>query len=193
VNAVHPLRQTLAGLRLLLALTVVLGLAYPLLLTGVARVGFPGQAAGSLVRVDGHDVGSSLIGQEFAGEQWFHTRPSASSYDGLASGGTNLGPDSPELRRSVERARSSIAAEDDVSPSQVPPDAVTASGSGLDPDISPAYASLQVARVARARGMSVTEVRQLVDQHTRGRTWGFLGEPRVDVLELNVALARAAR
>ncbi len=189
----NTLRQTLAGLWMLLALTVLLGLGYPLLMTGVGQAIFPDQANGSLVQLQGKDVGSSLIGQEFPGVRWFHTRPSASGYDALASGGTNLGPDSPQLLKAVQLARARIARQDGVAPSAVPPDAVTSSGSGLDPDISPAYADLQVARVAKARQMSVTDVRRLVDDHTQGRILGFLGEPRVDVLELNLALAHAGR
>jgi K+-transporting ATPase ATPase C chain len=184
--------QTLAGLRVLLALTVLLGLAYPLLMTGVGQVAFHSQANGSLLRSGGKDVGSSLIGQEFKGAQWFHSRPSAGGYDALASGGTNLGPSSPDLAKAIAHERAAVAKEDGVAPGDVPPDAVTSSGSGLDPDISPAYADIQVTRVAKAQGLSVTQVRELVDQHTQGRILGFLGEPRVDVLELNLALAQAA-
>ncbi|MGA8246895.1 MAG: potassium-transporting ATPase subunit KdpC [Nocardioides sp.] len=189
----NMLRQSLAGLWLLLSFTVVFGLAYPLLMTGVGQVAFHDQANGSLVGLQGTDVGSSLIGQEFTGAQWFHPRPSAASYDALASGGTDLGPDSPVLLRSIRAARARIVQQDGVVPAQVPPDAVTSSASGLDPDISPAYADLQVARVARARGIGVAEVQELVDDHTQGRVLGFLGEPRVDVLELNLALARLGR
>ncbi|WP_151082239.1 potassium-transporting ATPase subunit KdpC [Nocardioides cynanchi] len=185
------LRQTVAGVLLLLAFTVVLGLGYPLVMTGVGQVAFPGQADGSLVRLQGRDVGSSLIGQEFTGTRWFHSRPSAPSYDALASAGSNLGPNSPDLLEAVQQARAQVARQNGVAPGDVPPDAVTSSGSGLDPHISPAYADLQVARVARARGMSVTDVQQLVDDHTQGRILGFLGEPRVNVLELNLALAAA--
>ena len=192
MTPVNMLRQTLAGLAVLLAFTVVFGLGYPLLMTGVGQLAFPDQANGSMVRVDGRDVGSSLIGQEFTGAEWFHSRPSAAAYDGLASGGTNLGPNSRVLLEAVRKARAHVATENGVDPSRVPPDAVTSSASGLDPDISPAYADLQVARVARARGMSAAEVQRLVDDHTQGRTLGFLGEPRVDVLELNLALAHAA-
>ena len=186
------LRQTLAGLAVLLAFTVVFGLGYPLLMTGVGQLAFHDQANGSMVRADGRDVGSSLIGQEFTGAEWFHSRLSAAAYDGLASGGTNLGPNSRVLLEAVRKARVHVATENGVDPNRVPPDAVTSSGSGLDPDISPAYADLQVARVARARDLSAAEVQRLVDEHTQGRTLGFLGEPRVDVLELNLALAHAA-
>ncbi len=188
----NMLRQTLAGLLLLLALTVVLGLGYPLLMTGVGQVAFHSQANGSMVELQGKDVGSSLIGQEFKGAQWFHSRSSAGGYDALASGGTNLGPNSSDLLASVQKARARIAAVNRVAPSAVPPDAVTTSGSGLDPHISPAYADLQVARVAQAQGMSVADVQKLVDDHTQGRILGFLGEPRVNVLELNLAIAENA-
>ncbi len=189
----NTLRQSLAGLRILLAMTVVFGLAYPLLMTGVGQLAFHDQADGSIVQVHGTDVGSSLIGQEFQGPEWFQPRPSASSYDALASGGTNLGPNSPELVKAVQKARARIAREDGVSAAEVPPDAVTSSASGLDPDISPAYAGIQVARVARARGLDVALVQKLVDDHTQGRILGFLGEPRVNVLELNLALAQAGQ
>ena len=185
------IRQSVAGLLLLLSFTVVLGLGYPLLMTGVGQVAFHGQANGSMVHADGTTVGSSLIGQQFTGAQWFQPRPSAASYDALTSGGTNLGPNSPALLKAVQRARAAIAAQDGVSPSRVPPDAVTSSGSGLDPHISPAYADLQVARVAQARGLPVSQVQRLVDEHVQGRILGFLGEPRVNVLELNLALAQA--
>jgi K+-transporting ATPase ATPase C chain len=189
---VKTLRQTLAGLRLLLAFTVVFGLGYPLLMTGIGQVAFHDQANGSMVQVQGKDVGSSLIGQQFKGAQWFHSRPSAASYDALASGGSNLGPNSPALAKAIAAARARIAEQDGVAPGDVPPDAVTSSASGLDPDISPAYADIQVARVARANGLSASDVQQLVDQHTSARILGFLGEPRVDVLELNLALAAKA-
>ena len=185
------LRQTLVGLWLLLVFTVVLGLGYPLLMTGLGQVAFHDQANGSIVQLQGKDVGSSLIGQEFKGAQWFQSRPSAGSYDALASGGTNLGPNSPDLLKAVQKARADVAQQDGVAPADVPPDAVTSSASGLDPHISPAYADLQVARVAEARGMSVDDVQRLVDDHTQGRILGFLGEPRVNVLELNLALANA--
>jgi K+-transporting ATPase ATPase C chain len=188
----NMLRQTLAGLFLLLAFTVVFGLGYPLLMTGIGQVAFHDQANGSLVQVQGKDVGSSLIGQEFKGAQWFQSRSSAGSYDALASGGTNLGPNSPDLLEAVQKARAAIALRDGVAASAVPPDAVTSSASGLDPHISPAYADLQVQRVARANGLSVDEVQQLVDDHTQGRILGFLGEPRVNVLDLNLALAARA-
>jgi len=189
----NMLRQTLAGLFLLLAFTLVLGLGYPLLMTGIGQVAFHSQANGSIVSYQGKDVGSSLIGQEFKGTQWFHSRSSAGGYDALASGGTNLGPNNPDLLKAVQKARAQIALEDGVAPAAVPPDAVTSSGSGLDPHISPAYADLQVARVAQAQGLSIADVQQLVDDHTQGRILGVLGEPRVNVLELNLALAQAGQ
>uniref|UniRef100_UPI001297F12B potassium-transporting ATPase subunit KdpC n=1 Tax=Modestobacter roseus TaxID=1181884 RepID=UPI001297F12B len=174
--------------------TVVLGLAYPLLMTGVAQLIAPARADGSLVSVDGEVVGSSLIGQSFTDEdgdplpEYFQSRPSASDYDGAASGGSNLGPNSEELVAAVGERRADVAALNGVAESEVPADAVTASGSGLDPDISPEYAALQVARVAEARGVPVDDVQALVDEHTAGRDLGFIGAPHVRVLELNLAL-----
>jgi K+-transporting ATPase ATPase C chain len=183
------LRQFLAGLRLLLVLTVLVGLAYPLLVLGIGQVAFHSRANGSLISSDGRPVGSALLGQGFTGPQWFTPRPSAGGYDGLTSGGSNLGPSSTKLQQSVDAARAAAAAADGVAPGAVPPDAVTASGSGLDPDISPADAYQQVDRVAAARGLPAATVRRLVDTHVTGRALGFLGEPHVDVLELDLALA----
>ena len=199
-----PVRNHLAGLRILLLFTLLCGLAYPLVVTGISHVAFSRQAGGSLVRVDGRVVGSSLIGQDFTikgpngktvrpDPKLFQSRPSAAGaqgYDALASGATNLGPNSVVLAGDYTRLRQEIASFNGVRPSQVPPDAITASGSGLDPDISPQYASLQVDRVAKARGVSPAAVRALVRQYTQGRTAGFLGEPRVNVLDLNIALTR---
>lgn len=186
------MRQVLAGARILLVLTVVLGIGYPVAVWGVGQAVARPQAAGSLVRdTDGRIVGSSLIGQKFTAARWFHGRPSAVGYDATSSGASNLGPDNPKLVRSVERLRAQVASEDGVPRTDVPADAVTASGSGLDPDISPAYAAIQVKRVAAARHVPVATVRGLVAEHTEGRTLGFLGEPRVNVLELNLALERA--
>lgn len=193
------------AVRVLLFFTVVLGIAYPLVMTGVSQVLFHGNANGSIVKVDGKDVASDLIGQAYtmdsgkkdsdgepimvADPKWFQTRPSASDYDGAASGGSNLGPNNADLVAAVDERRQAVAALEGVAPAQVPPDAVTASGSGLDPDISPAYAALQVNRVARERGLSVAKVQELVKESTEGRTLGFLGEPRVNVVKLNSALA----
>jgi len=186
-------RRSLAALRMLVVLTVVLGLAYPLLFTGVAQLVAGSRADGSFVEdADGAVVGSSLIGQAFDGPEWFHPRPSAAGdgYDALASGASNLGPSSEDLLTLIEERRAAVAAANAVDPSQVPPDALTASGSGLDPDISVEYADLQVERVARARGLDAAAVRALVEESTAGRQLGFIGEPRVNVLMLNLALER---
>ncbi|MGQ7295149.1 potassium-transporting ATPase subunit KdpC [Quadrisphaera sp. KR29] len=184
-------RQSVAGLRLLLALTLVVGVVYPAVLLGVGRL-VPGRADGSMIEVDGRPAGSALIGQAFDGPGWFQPRPSAAGdgYDPQSSGASNLGPNSPELVASTEQRRAAIAAREGVAPAAVPADAVTASGSGLDPDISPAYAQLQVARVARERGLPVAQVEQLVAESTGGRDLGVIGEPTVDVVTLNAALAR---
>jgi K+-transporting ATPase ATPase C chain len=188
-------RQHLTALRMMIVLTAVLGLAYPLAITGFAQVALPDQANGSLVQLDGRTVGSSLIGQAFsdaAGHplaQWFQPRPSAANYDGLASGGTNLGPSNATLVSEIDQRRAQVAAFNHVALSEVPPDALTASASGLDPDISTAYAYLQAARVAAANHLALSEVRELISSHVQGRDLGVLGEPVVDVLTLNVALA----
>lgn len=189
------IRQLWPALRTLLALTVILGLAYPFLVWGIGQVAFRDQANGSLLERNGQVVGSSLIGQNFEGEQWFHSRPSAAGengYDGLASAASNLGPTNEDLLATVQERKAAVAQENGVPESRVPADAVTASGSGLDPDISPAYAAIQVERVARANGLDVARVRQLVADHTSGRVLGFMGEPHVNVLELNLALAAAS-
>lgn len=187
-------RQSLAGLRLLLVLTVLLGLLYPAAVWGVGRVLVPERAAGSLVRLDGHVVGSHLLGQAVEGDEWFHPRPSVAGdgYDAMASGGSNLGPESTALAATVRQRQVEVADREGVEVSQVPPDAVTASASGLDPHVSPAYAELQVPRVARERGLDPAEVRALVADATSGRSLGFLGEPAVNVVDLNVALAQRA-
>ncbi|WP_426593426.1 potassium-transporting ATPase subunit KdpC [Cellulomonas sp. McL0617] len=191
------LRQTWAGLRVLVVLTVLLGVAYPLAVTGVSQVALRWQANGSLVAADGsrvtdrsRAVGSLLIGQQFDGPQWFHPRPSAAGdgYDTLASGGSNLGPLNTDLVATIEQRRAAVAAQEGVPAAEVAPDALTASASGLDPDISPAYAQLQVARVAKENGLAEAVVEALVARTTVGRDLGVLGEPRVDVLRLNLAL-----
>jgi K+-transporting ATPase ATPase C chain len=190
-------RQLLVALRYLLLMTVVLGIVYPVVVLGVGQLVANHAANGSPVTDStGAVVGSELIGQQFGGDQenaaqWFAGRPSAAGngYDAMSSGGSNLAADSPDLLALVEERRQQIAAEDGVDPADVPPDALTASGSGLDPHISPAYALLQVDRVAGARGLSVEVVRKLVDGNTEGRTFGFIGEERVNVLKLNLALA----
>jgi len=184
-------RQSLAGLRLLLVMTVLLGVGYPAAVWAVGQ-SFGDRADGQPVRLDGRVVGSRLIGQDFRGDQWFHSRPSPNGYDTLASAPSNLGPSSPELLAAIADRRAEVAAREGVDPADVPPDALTGSGSGLDPHISPAYAELQVARVAAANGLSAKAVERLVADHTDGRSLGFLGEPGVDVLELNLAVATAA-
>jgi K+-transporting ATPase ATPase C chain len=190
-------RQVVAAVRLLVLATVVLGLVYPLALVGLGQVLAPGRADGSLVHSSsGQVVGSSLIGQGFVSAsgsplpQYFQSRPSASDYDGRASGGSNLGPNSPELVAEVTARRQQVAAFNGVPAAEVPADAVTASGSGLDPGISPAYAALQIRRVAVERGVSEADVSALVAGATHGRDLGFIGAPWVDVLELNLSLDR---
>ena len=184
------LRQAGTAVRFLLFATLVLGVAYPLVVWGIGQVAFSSQANGSMMEQDGQVVGSSLIGQRFDGPEWFHPRPSAAGdgYDAMSSGASNLGPTSQDLLSLVEERRLEAAEENGVAPDQIPPEALTSSGSGLDPHISPEYAALQMDRVADARGLSSEEVRGLVDQNTQGRVLGFLGEPRVNVLELNLAL-----
>jgi K+-transporting ATPase ATPase C chain len=205
------LRQYGAALRTLLVLTVVFGLAYPLAMTGVAQVAFHSNANGSLVHRDGKTVGSDLIGQAFTkpvlvngkpkkdadgnpvvdpDPAYFQSRPSAAGagYDPLSTSASNLGPENKDLIAAIKARRSTAAKLDGVAPSSVPPDALLASGSGLDPHISPAYAHEQIARIARERDLSEAQVRNLVDEHIQGRSLGFLGEPRVNVLELNLAL-----
>lgn len=185
-------RQSLAALRILLVLTVVLGVLYPVAVWAVAQP-LGDRAAGQPVRVDGEVVGSRLLGQSFEGDRWFHSRPSANAYDTLASAPSNLGPLNEDLVAAIEERRAVVAELESVPPSRVPADAVTASGSGLDPHISPDWAALQVERVARANGLTPEAVRTLVDRHTDGRFLGFHGEPGVNVLELNVAVAETAR
>lgn len=188
-------RTTLAAVRTLLLFTVLLGVVYPLAVTGIGQVVLPGRADGSLESVDGQVVGSKLLGQSFADaegaplSEWFQPRPSAGDYDPLASGASNLGPENAGLVAQIQQRRADVAAFNGVDEADVPSEAVTASGSGLDPDISPAYAYLQVARVAQARRLDLEEVRTLVSDHVRGRDLGFIGDPAVNVLQLNVALA----
>ena len=198
-------RQFGVAVRVLLFFTVVLGIAYPLVMTGVSQVLFHGNANGSIIKVDGKPVASGLIGQAYtmdsgkkdadgkaimvADPKWFQTRPSAVDYDAMGSAASQYGPNNPELVKLVDERRQEVAKLEGVDPSQVPPDAVTASGSGLDPAISPAYAALQVNRVARERGLPVDRVEELVKENTTGRTLGFLGEPYVNVVTLNAALA----
>ena len=186
------IRQSLVGLKILLVMTVVTGIAYPAAVWGVGQVAFHDNANGQVVAQDGKDRGSAIIGQNFKlkDPQWFHGRPSAADYDGLASAPSNLGPSNPDLLKSIKERQQEIAKAEGVDVSEIPADAVTASASGLDPYISPAYAALQVDRVARERDLSISVVRALVAEHTSGRQLGFLGEPKVNVLELNLALDR---
>ena len=184
----ESVRQLVTAVKCVLVLTVVLGIGYPLLVLGVGQLGLQRQAAGSLITADGRVVASRLIGQDFAGDEGFQPRPSAGDYDGLASGGSNAGPDDAELVATVDQRRAEIAKRDGVPAAAVPADAVTASGSGLDPFISPAYALLQVDRVARSRDLPADRVRSLVERHVTPRTLGFLGRPRVNVVELNLDL-----
>ncbi|MFE1584261.1 potassium-transporting ATPase subunit C [Streptomyces sp. NPDC058737] len=206
-----------AGLRALLVLTVVTGIVYPLVVTGVAQGLFPGKANGSEIEADGKVVGSSLIGQSYnlplkEGQEtpapdlkWFQGRPRNglgsnsvnTQYKLILSGATNRAADNPELLQWVKDAKAAVVKDNSVpghpvKPSDVPADAVTSSGSGLDPHISPEYADLQVRRVAERNGLPVARVQRLVDTHTTPRTLGFIGEPRVNVLELNIALADLA-
>ncbi len=188
------LRQLWAALRMLIVMTVVVGLAYPLAMTGFAQVVFPDRADGSIVERNGTAVGSSLIGQSFDGQPgYFQSRPSAAGdgYDPLASSASNLGPENEDLIAAIEERRQAAADLDGTDPDQVAPDALLASGSGLDPHISPEYAEQQVARIARERGLSEDAVRALVEENTGGRMLGFLGEPHVNVLLLNLALDEA--
>ena len=192
------MKQTWTALRALLIFTVVLGVGYPLLITGVGQLALPSQANGSLVRSDGAVVGSALIGQSFtdadgtALPEWFQSRPSAAGagYDGGASSGSNYGPENPDLISAIQDRKSAIESLDSVTASEIPADALTASASGLDPHISPAYALLQVPRVAEARGIPEAQVRALVEAFIQGRDLGYLGEPTVNVLQLNIALAK---
>jgi potassium-transporting ATPase KdpC subunit len=188
-------RQILPAIVAFLAFTVLVGLLYPLAITGIAQVAFPSKADGSLVKQDGKIVGSSLIGQNFSGPQYFHPRPSSAGdgYDAMSSSASNLGPSNPELLQEVRKRIRLYRAENGLSSAaQVPADAVTGSGSGLDPMISPENARLQAQRIADARGMTLDQVMALVHAKTTGRSLGFLGEPGVNVLELNLALDEQA-
>jgi K+-transporting ATPase ATPase C chain len=178
-----------------LVLTVLTGVIYPLVVTGIAQTAFPVQANGSLVYHDGQAVGSSLIGQPFDDPKYFWSRPSATgpfAYNAAASSGSNQGPLEPALHAAVKGRIEALRATDPGNDKPVPVDLVTASASGLDPHVSPSAAEFQVARVAKTRGLDEQKVREIVGHHTTQRTFGLLGEPRVNVLELNLALDHAA-
>jgi len=181
-------RQLLAALKALLVLTVLLGVLYPAAILAVGLV-MPGQANGSLLEVDGEVVGSSLLGQAAEGPQWFQARPSASDHTGETSGGSNLGPNAEDLATAVAERAAALREANPDAPATIPPDALTASGSGLDPHISPEYAAYQAPRVAEARGLSLEQVQALIADHTQQAALGFMGQGRVNVTELNVALA----
>ena len=189
-----------AGLRLTLVFTILTGLLYPAFITGLSQLIFPRQANGSLVFVNGKTVGSTFIGQRFVKPEYFHPRPSAAGagYDATASGGTNLGPTSAKLLEDVRHRVEEYCIENDIPyeastdsirvQTPIPSDAVTSSSSGLDPHISPANAALQAGRVAKARHTSADEIRKVIAKNTENADWGFLGEPRVNVLTLNLAI-----
>src|SRR6516164_8037147 len=190
-STTHSLWKT--SILFTLVTTVVFGLGYPLLVTVLAGALFPHKAAGSLILKDGQVIGSELIAQSFTSDKYFHPRPSAAGngYDATSSGGSNLAQSNAKLVQRIQGDIDKLASENPGHP--VPIDAVTTSGSGLDPDITPDNASFQAPRVAKARGVTEEQVRQLIQQHTAGRTFGLLGEPRVNVLELNLALDQLAK
>ncbi|MET7637185.1 potassium-transporting ATPase subunit KdpC [Streptomyces sp. NPDC005438] len=191
-------RTAWAALRMVLVMTLATGVLYPLAVTGLAQGLWPHQANGSPVRAEGRQVGSELVGQRWnlpgtdrPDPRWFQPRPSHGDHDPEATGSSQLGPSDPTLTRRVERTRRAVAAFNQVPASTVPPDAVTGSSSGIDPHISPAYARLQVDRVARHQHLPRERVARLVADHTEGRTAGFLGQPHVNVLRLNLAVRAA--
>lgn len=184
-------KQLGCAFRIMILFTALTGLVYPAVVTGLCQLLFPGRANGSLVEVNGRVVGSALIGQNFSRSEYFHPRPSAAGnngYDGTASGGSNYGPTNQKLIDRVKASVKQFRKENPDFTGPIPADIVTASGSGLDPDISPASAYAQAARVAKARGVAVEQIRQLIARHTKGRDLGFLGEPRVNVLAINLDL-----
>ncbi|WP_371658217.1 potassium-transporting ATPase subunit KdpC [Streptomyces sp. NBC_00280] len=198
-SVVNTGRMAWAALRMLLVLTVVTGVVYPLVVTGIGQVAFHDKANGSMTEADGRVVGSTLIGQSWnikgtdkPDPKWFQGRPSNSGYDPLATGSGQLGADDPTLVKNVRAAKKQVAEFNGVPESAVPVDAVTGSASAIDPDISPEYADIQAKRVAEANGLTLAQVEKLVKAHTEGRTLGFLDQPRVNVLELNIALKELA-
>jgi potassium-transporting ATPase KdpC subunit len=185
------LKELKPGLLMMIVMTVITGFVYPAVITVIAQAIFRDQANGSLVSFNGQVVGSRLLGQNFAKPEYFHPRPSAAGsngYDPTATGGSNLGPTSAKLIDNVKKAIEQYRKDNPDFTGPIPADAVTTSASGIDPHISPANAEIQAARVAKARGLPIEQVQTLIAQHTEGRTLGFLGEPRVNVLELNLAL-----
>ena len=188
-------QQLGTGFKMMLVLTVLTGLLYPGVVTGLCQVLFPARANGSLVVANGHVIGSELIGQNFKRPEYFQPRPSAAGndgYDPMASSPSNLGPTNQKLADRVKDSVASFRKDNPGYTGPIPADLVTASGSGLDPDISPASAEAQAARIAKARGIPVEQVRNLIAGHTQGRDLGFMGDPRVNVLEINLALDQAA-
>ncbi len=186
-------KQFSTAIRITLLMTALTGLLYPSLVTGIAKLAFPHQASGSLIVENGKVIGSELIGQDFTKPEYFHPRPSAAGekgYDAAASNGSNLGPTNPKLLDRVKKSVVKFREENPDFQGPIPADALTTSASGLDPEISPASAEAQAGRVAKSRGVSVDETRKLIALHVDGRTLGFLGEPRVNVLRLNLALEK---
>lgn len=186
-------RQLLTALRFLICATLLLGLAYPVLVFGAGQLIAPAQANGSIITSGGQAVGSSLLAQPVTGEKFFYPRPSAVGWDPATSSASNLGPNQAALEEAIAKNRAEVAAREKVAPDAVPIDAVTASGSGLDPDISPAYAALQVARVAAANGLSEAAVKQLVAENTSSGVNAFLGQPSVNTTTLNAAMGAAQK
>jgi K+-transporting ATPase ATPase C chain len=190
------LQTTLQSLRALIFFTVLTGVAYPLVVTAIAQVAFKEQANGSLIVGEGKLMGSTLIGQPFSDPKYFWSRGSATSpmpYNGGSSSGSNLGPTNPALKEAIEGRVKALRDAGAPASQPVPADLATASGSGLDPHISPAAAEFQIARVAKARNASEEKIRELVQKHTEGRQFGILGEPRVNVLQLNLAIDASAK
>jgi K+-transporting ATPase ATPase C chain len=188
-------RNIVSSVIAIVVITAVFGFAYPAIMTGFAQVAFKSQANGSLIEEDGKVVGSELAAQEFKGPRYFHVRPSAVAYNAAGTSFANLGPTNPDLAKNVKAAADAVLKlEGPYSPGlsihDVPVDAVTTSASGIDPDISPAYAELQSKRIAAVRHLPLATVQQLIDKYNHGRSWGFFGEPGVNVLELNLALDR---
>ena len=190
------MRNVVSSVIAIVVITAVFGFGYPLVMTGFAQVAFKGQANGSLITVNGKVVGSKLAAQEFTSPKYFHERPSAVSYNAMGTSFANLGPTNPDLAKNVAAAAKAILVlEGPYNPGLtvhgIPVDAVTTSASGIDPDISPAYAQLQSRRVAAVRHMSLAQVQKLISQNTDGRSLDFFGEPGVNVLKLNIALDKA--